>query len=234
MNRPIAASALDTPLFELENVTKVYNPDGEQRVEVLHGISLQIRQGEFVAIMGASGSGKTTLMNILGCLDRPTGGSYRLAGVDVAALDRGELAWLRRTMFGFVFQSYNLIGTASALENVEIPAIYAGQKTAERKQRAADLLGFLGLSERLDHRPNQLSGGQQQRVSIARALMNGGTAILADKPTGALDSRAGAEVLQFLERLADDGHTVIIITHDPDVARHAHRKIEIKDGVILS
>jgi macrolide transport system ATP-binding/permease protein len=239
VNRPLAASAalggpLGQPLFELENVTKVYNPGGEQEVEVLHGVSLQIRQGEFVAIMGASGSGKTTLMNILGCLDRPTGGLYRLAGVDVAALDRGELAWLRRTMFGFVFQSYNLIGTASALENVEIPAIYAGQKMAERKRRAADLLGFLGLSERLDHRPNQLSGGQQQRVSIARALMNGGTAILADEPTGALDSKSGAEVLKFLEELADQGHTVIIITHDAEVARHARRKIEIKDGAIVS
>jgi macrolide transport system ATP-binding/permease protein len=236
VNRPLTggAAALSVPLFELENVTKVYNPDGEQRVEVLHGISLQIRQGEFVAIIGASGSGKTTLMNILGCLDRPTGGSYRLAGIDVAALDRGELAWLRRTMFGFVFQSYNLIGTASALENVEIPAIYAGQRASERKQRAADLLGFLGLSERLDHRPNQLSGGQQQRVSIARALMNGGTAILADEPTGALDSKSGAEVLKFLERLADQGHTVIIITHDAEVAKHARRRIEIKDGDIVT
>ena len=234
MNRPQASAALGVPLFELENVTKVYNPGGEQEVEVLHGVSLQIRQGEFVAIMGASGSGKTTLMNILGCLDRPTGGSYRLAGVDVAALDRGELAWLRRTMFGFVFQSYNLIGTASALENVEIPAIYAGLAGTARKERAADLLGFLGLSDRLDHRPNQLSGGQQQRVSIARALMNGGTAILADEPTGALDSKSGAEVLNFLERLADQGHTVIIITHDPEVARHARRKIEIKDGHIVS
>jgi macrolide transport system ATP-binding/permease protein len=235
MNRPVAPNAaLSLPLFELENVTKVYNPDGEQRVEVLHGVSLQIRQGEFVAIMGASGSGKTTLMNILGCLDKPTGGSYRLAGVDVASLDRGDLAWLRRTMFGFVFQSYNLIGTASALENVEIPAIYAGYKTSERKQRAADLLTFLGLGERLDHRPNQLSGGQQQRVSIARALMNGGTAILADEPTGALDSKSGAEVLKFLEELADQGHTVIIITHDTEVAKHARRKIEIKDGNIVS
>jgi len=239
VNRPLTANAalsgpLGMPLFELDDVTKIYNPGGEQEVEVLHGVSLQIRQGEFVAIMGASGSGKTTLMNILGCLDRPTGGSYLLAGVDVAALDRGELAWLRRTMFGFVFQSYNLIGTASALENVEIPAIYAGQKTAERKQRAADLLGFLGLSERLDHRPNQLSGGQQQRVSIARALMNGGTAILADEPTGALDSKSGAEVLKFLEELADQGHTVIIITHDAEVAQHARRKIEIKDGIIVS
>ncbi|HVM84863.1 MAG TPA: MacB family efflux pump subunit, partial [Candidatus Binatia bacterium] len=235
MTRPIGiAAALGTPLFELENVTKVYNPGSEQRVEVLHGISLKIHRGEFVAIMGQSGSGKTTLMNILGCLDRPTGGHYRIAGTDVDGLDRGALAWLRRTVFGFVFQSYNLIGTATAAENVEIPAIYAGMDAADRRHRALDLLGFLGLSDRTHHRPSQLSGGQQQRVSIARALMNGGTAILADEPTGALDSRSGAEVLQFLERLADQGHTVIIITHDPEVARHARRRIEIKDGEIVA
>jgi len=227
-------TAVGTPLFELEHVTKVYNPDSEQRVEVLHGITLKIHRGEFVAIMGASGSGKTTLMNILGCLDRPSGGRYLLGGTEVAALDRADLAWLRRSVFGFVFQSYNLIGTASATENVEIPAIYAGLPAAERHQRAADLLGLLGLSDRVTHRPNQLSGGQQQRVSIARALMNGGTAILADEPTGALDSRSGAEVLKFLEQLADDGHTVIIITHDPEVARHARRRIEIKDGEIVA
>ncbi len=178
MNRPIGLQAVQgTPLFELENVTKVYNPESEQRVEVLHGISLKIHRGEFVAIMGQSGSGKTTLMNILGCLDKPTGGHYKVAGTDVSELDRGDLAWLRRTVFGFVFQSYNLIGTATALENVEMPAIYAGMGGADRRDRAADLLTMLGLAERMTHRPSQLSGGQQQRVSIARALMNGGTAI---------------------------------------------------------
>jgi len=235
LTKPIGLqTALGEPLFELDGVTKVYNPDSEQRVEVLHGISLKIHRGEFVAIMGASGSGKTTLMNILGCLDKPTGGRYRLAGTDVAALDRSDLAWLRRSVFGFVFQSYNLIGTATAQENVEIPAIYAGIAAPERHARAAELLGMLGLSERTTHRPNQLSGGQQQRVSIARALMNGGTAILADEPTGALDSKSGAEVLQFLEHLADAGHTVIIITHDPEVAKHARRRIEIKDGHIVA
>jgi len=235
LTRPIGLqTALGQPLFELEGVTKVYNPESEQRVEVLHGISLKIHRGEFVAIMGASGSGKTTLMNILGCLDRPTGGRYLVAGTDVAGLDRGALAWLRRSVFGFVFQSYNLIGTATAQENVEIPAIYAGIAAPERHARAAELLGMLGLSERTTHRPNQLSGGQQQRVSIARALMNGGSAILADEPTGALDSKSGAEVLQFLEHLADDGHTVIIITHDAEVARHARRRIEIKDGHIVA
>ncbi|MDQ7250178.1 MacB family efflux pump subunit [Dongia sedimenti] len=235
MTKPIGRQiALGQPLFELEGITKVYNPDSEQRVEVLHGVSLKIQRGEFVAIMGASGSGKTTLMNILGCLDKPTGGRYLLAGTDVAGLDRSDLAWLRRSVFGFVFQSYNLIGTATAQENVEIPAIYAGHPAAERHRRAAELLGMLGLAERTTHRPNQLSGGQQQRVSIARALMNGGTAILADEPTGALDSTSGAEVLQFLEHLADEGHTVIIITHDAEVARHARRRIEIKDGNIVA
>jgi macrolide transport system ATP-binding/permease protein len=235
LTKPIGLqTALGQPLFELDGITKIYNPDSEQRVEVLHGVSLKIHRGEFVAIMGASGSGKTTLMNILGCLDKPTGGRYLLAGTDVAALDRGDLAWLRRSVFGFVFQSYNLIGTATAQENVEIPAIYAGLAADERHARAAELLGMLGLSDRVTHRPNQLSGGQQQRVSIARALMNGGTAILADEPTGALDSKSGAEVLQFLEHLADEGHTVIIITHDPDVARHARRRIEIKDGHIVA
>jgi macrolide transport system ATP-binding/permease protein len=235
MNRPIGLqAAVGTPLFELENVTKVYNPESEQRVEVLHGISLKIHRGEFVAIMGQSGSGKTTLMNILGCLDRPTGGRYLIAGNDVGDLGRGDLAWLRRTVFGFVFQSYNLIGTATAVENVEMPAIYAGTDAAHRHARATELLSMLDLSERVTHRPNQLSGGQQQRVSIARALMNGGTAILADEPTGALDSRSGAEVLQFLEQLADAGHTVIIITHDAEVARHARRRIEIKDGEIVA
>jgi macrolide transport system ATP-binding/permease protein len=235
VNRPIGLQAAQgTPLFELENVIKVYNPDSEQRVEVLHGISLKIHRGEFVAIMGQSGSGKTTLMNILGCLDQPTGGHYKVAGTDVSELDRSDLAWLRRTVFGFVFQSYNLIGTATALENVEMPAIYAGLDGAERRDRAENLLNMLGLGDRMAHRPSQLSGGQQQRVSIARALMNGGTAILADEPTGALDSRSGAEVLQFLEKLADQGHTIVVITHDAEVARHARRRIEIKDGEIVA
>jgi macrolide transport system ATP-binding/permease protein len=234
MNRLSPVAALATPLFELENVTKIYNPGGEQQVEVLHGVSLTIRQGEFVAIMGASGSGKTTLMNILGCLDRPTGGRYLVAGTDVSRLDHNQLAWLRRKVFGFIFQSYNLIGTATAAENVEIPSIYAGMGSAQRKQRVSGLLNLLGLGDRTHHRPSQLSGGQQQRVSIARALMNGGAAILADEPTGALDSRSGAEVLRFLEELADQGHTIVIITHDMGVARHARRRIEIKDGDIVA
>ena len=221
-----------TPLIELEGVTKTYRT-GELAVEVLHGIDLAIHPGEFVAIVGASGSGKSTLMNILGCLDRPTTGSYRFLGKDVAGLGRDELARLRREAFGFVFQSYNLIAAASATENVEVPAIYAGTAPGQRRERARSLLTMLGLAERLEHRPNQLSGGQQQRVSIARALMNGGQIVLADEPTGALDSTSGAEVLALLEDLARQGHTVIVITHSAEVAAHAHRVIEIRDGQVV-
>jgi macrolide transport system ATP-binding/permease protein len=221
-----------TPLIELTGVTKTYRT-GELAVEVLHGIDLAIYPGEFVAIVGASGSGKSTLMNILGCLDRPTSGTYRFLGEDVSGFGRDELARLRREAFGFVFQSYNLIAGASATENVEVPAVYAGLAPAARHERARALLATLGLADRLEHRPNQLSGGQQQRVSIARALMNGGQIILGDEPTGALDSKSGAEVLALLEDLSRQGHTVIVITHSADVAAHAQRVIEIGDGWIV-
>ncbi|MCK9382384.1 MAG: MacB family efflux pump subunit [Sulfuritalea sp.] len=221
------------PLIELVTVTKTYR-SGELDVEVLHGISLKIYPGEFLAIMGASGSGKTTLMNILGCLDRPTTGTYRFMGEDVSAFERDELARLRREAFGFVFQSYNLIGTVSALENVEVPAVYSGMPPAERDARAKQLLDSLGLGDRLRHRPSQLSGGQQQRVSIARALMNGGRIVLADEPTGALDSKSGVEVMALLRDLSGRGHTVILITHAQDIAAQAKRIIEIKDGTIVS
>jgi macrolide transport system ATP-binding/permease protein len=220
-------------LIDLRGVTKTYR-NAELEVEVLHGIHLTIHAGEFVAIMGASGSGKSTLMNILGCLDKPTSGAYRFMGEDVSALGRDELARLRREAFGFVFQSYNLIATSSALRNVEVPAVYAGVPASERRKRAADLLATLGLAERLEHRPSQLSGGQQQRVSIARALMNGGHIILADEPTGALDSKSGREVMALLHKLSSEGHTVIIITHAREVAQEAHRVIEIADGRIVS
>ncbi len=220
------------PLIELENVTKTYR-NGDLAVEVLHGVTLSIYPGEFVAIMGASGSGKSTLMNILGCLDRPTTGSYRFLGEDVSHLERDALARLRREAFGFVFQSYNLIGTATAAENVEAPAVYSGIAPQARRARAQDLLGSLGLAERLEHRPNQLSGGQQQRVSLARALMNGGQILLADEPTGALDSASGAEVMALLRELSDRGHTIVLITHSDELAGHAHRVIEIKDGRIV-
>jgi len=222
------------PLIELRSIRKRYGGGDKPEVEVLHGIDLDIRAGEFIAIVGTSGSGKSTLMHLLGCLDRPSSGSYRFAGEDVSTFGTDELAWLRREAFGFVFQGYHLIPTESARENVEVPAIYAGLSQDERMQRAANLLGRLGLSDKLNNRPNQLSGGQQQRVSIARALMNGGHIILADEPTGALDSRSGAEVMELLRELAGAGHTVILITHDRDVAAQAQRVVEIRDGRIVS
>lgn len=222
-----------TPLIDLRDVTKVYRR-GDVETPVLHGVSLTIHDGEFVAIVGASGSGKSTLMNILGCLDRPTGGRYLLDGTDVGTLEGDGLAALRRDVFGFVFQQYNLLADATAAENVEIPAIYAGMPGRARAQRARDLLERLGLGDRAGHRPSQLSGGQQQRVSIARALMNGGRIILADEPTGALDTASGAEVMALLRELNAQGHTVIVITHDPDVAAQARRRVRITDGVIVA
>ncbi|WP_417547556.1 MacB family efflux pump subunit [Marinobacter segnicrescens] len=224
---------MTTALIELRNITRTYY-NGEVAVPVLRGINLTIHRGEFVAIMGASGSGKSTLMNILGCLDRPTSGEYRFDGEDVSALDSDALARLRREAFGFVFQSYNLLPGISACENVEMPASYASLKRSQRQDRARELLARLGLDERREHRPGQLSGGQQQRVSIARALMNGGEIILADEPTGALDSQSGREVMALLQELSNEGYTIILITHDSNVADHAHRRIEIADGQIIS
>ncbi len=229
--RPAAAHA--APLIELDGITRSF-VNGEIETRVLRGIDLKIYPGEFVAIMGASGSGKSTLMNILGCLDRPSGGAYRFMGEDVAGLDRDALARLRREAFGFVFQSYNLIGGATARENVEVPAVYSGMPPAERHARAEHLLASLGLAERGHHRPSQLSGGQQQRVSIARALMNGGRIILADEPTGALDSRSGAEVMKLLRQLSAEGHTIVLITHEHEVAAMARRIIEVRDGRIVA
>ena len=223
-----------TPLIELKNIRKSYGGGDSPQVDVLRGIDLSIHAGEFVAIVGASGSGKSTLMNILGCLDRPTAGDYLFAGENVAHLDGDALAWLRREAFGFVFQGYHLIPSGSAQENVEMPAIYAGISATERHARAKALLTRLGLADRTANRPHQLSGGQQQRVSIARALMNGGHIILADEPTGALDSHSGAEVMILLDELASQGHVVILITHDREVAARANRIIEIRDGLIIS
>ncbi|MFQ6555617.1 MacB family efflux pump subunit [Pseudomonas sp. Lb2C1-1] len=225
---------MNTPLIELRDIRKAYGGGDSPRVEVLRGIDLAIHAGEFLAIVGASGSGKSTLMNILGCLDRPTSGEYRFAGEDVANLGSDELAWLRREAFGFVFQGYHLIPSGTAQENVEMPAIYAGTSAAERHARASALLERLGLASRTGNRPHQLSGGQQQRVSIARALMNGGHIILADEPTGALDSQSGIEVMALLDELASQGHVVILITHDREVAARAKRIIEIRDGLIIS
>ena len=221
-------------LIELREVRKRFGGhDGVPEVEILHGIDLRIQAGEYVAIIGASGSGKTTLMNILGCLDRPCSGEYLFQGEAVSGLDDDALAALRREVFGFVFQGYHLIGTSSALDNVAMPARYAGVGEQARHERAAALLSRLGLADRLQYLPHQLSGGQQQRVSIARALVNGGRVILADEPTGALDSTSGEQVMQQLDELAAAGHTLILITHDPAVAARARRIISMADGRIV-
>ncbi|MBN8931644.1 MAG: MacB family efflux pump subunit [Rhizobium pusense] len=221
------------PLISLKSVRRDY-PSGEGKISVLKNIDLTIEAGEMVAIVGASGSGKSTLMNILGCLDRPTSGSYSIRGRETGNLDADAFSALRRENLGFIFQRYHLLAELTALGNVEIPAIYAGKTQGDRRHNAARLLGRLGMAERLDHRPGQLSGGQQQRVSIARALMNGAEIILADEPTGALDSASGDEVLRILGELNAEGRTVIIVTHDMSIARRAGRIIEISDGTIIS
>ncbi len=223
----------EAPLIDLAGVGRTYLAGGAP-LTVLQGITLTIRAGEFVAIMGASGSGKSTLMNIIGCLDKPSVGVYRVRGVDVASLDGDALAALRRDTFGFIFQRYNLMSDLSALENAEVPAVYRGMPQMVRRDRAGGLLRDLGLGDRLKHYPSELSGGQQQRVSIARALMNGGPVILADEPTGALDSKGGREVLEILEALHGRGHTVILVTHDSNIAAFAHRVVRITDGRVSS
>ncbi|PPD24847.1 MAG: macrolide ABC transporter permease/ATP-binding protein MacB, partial [Methylomonas sp.] len=221
------------PLLHLENVERHY-PNGDSVVRALNGVSLTVWPGEFVAIVGQSGSGKSTLMNLIGCLDQADSGHYRVLDRDVANLDADQLAALRRETFGFVFQRYNLLNTASAAENVEIPASYAGMSKPLRRARALALLEQLGLANRSDHRPMQLSGGQQQRVAIARALMNDPPVILADEPTGALDSQSGRDVMALLEDLHRQGRTILLITHDESVAAHARRIIHIRDGHIVS
>ena len=219
-------------LLELSNIEKHYK-NGDSTVRALDGVSLKIRRGEFVAIMGQSGSGKSTMMNILGCLDRPTAGSYKVLGREAAHLAPDELAALRRETFGFIFQRYNLLATASSGENVEIPSVYAGLPKHKRTAHATRLLDRLGLGDRTEHRPSELSGGQQQRVAIARALVNDPPVILADEPTGALDSKSGDEVLALLKQLHAEGRTIILITHAENVAQHASRIVRIQDGRIL-
>ncbi|ENU99703.1 MacB family efflux pump subunit [Acinetobacter variabilis] len=222
-----------TPLLEVKNLTREF-PAGESTVQILKGINLEIYPGELVAIVGQSGSGKSTLMNILGCLDKPTNGSYKVKGRETRELEPDELAQLRREYFGFIFQRYHLLGDLNATGNVEVPAIYAGADATERNARAKQLLTDLGLGDKTQNRPSQLSGGQQQRVSIARALMNGGDVILADEPTGALDKNSGIEVMRILRELNAKGHTIILVTHDHNVAKNATRIIEISDGNIIS
>lgn len=221
------------PLLEVNNLIREF-PAGETSVQILKSIDLKIYAGELVAIIGQSGSGKSTLMNILGCLDKPTAGSYKVNGQETGQLEPDQLAQLRREYFGFIFQRYHLLGDLTATGNVEVPAVYSGVNPTERHERSSKILSDLGLGERLDHRPSQLSGGQQQRVSIARALMNGGDVILADEPTGALDKNSGFEVMRILRELNAKGHTVILVTHDINVAKNATRIIEISDGKIIS
>ena len=219
-------------LIEFKDVYKIYQM-GDEAVHALDGVSLTVDPGEFVAIVGQSGSGKSTAMNIIGCLDVPTSGTYHLAGVDVSTMDDDQQAEIRNKMLGFIFQQYNLIPTLSVLENVELPLLYGGLSAAERRAAAMTALEKVGLADKYKNRPNQLSGGQQQRVSIARALAGNPPVILADEPTGALDSRTGREVLTFLQRLNAQGHTVVLITHDNSIAVRAQRIIRLQDGRVI-
>jgi putative ABC transport system ATP-binding protein len=220
-------------LLELRGIQKIYG-HGDAEVRALKNVDLDVEGGEFVAIMGTSGSGKSTLMNILGCLDRPTHGTYRLDGRDVAGLGRAELARVRNRHLGFVFQSFNLLARTSALENVELPMMYAGVGGSERHERARAALEKVGLGRRLDHHPNMLSGGQQQRVAIARAIVNRPQVLLADEPTGNLDSKTSIEVMALFQELGRSGITVLLVTHEPDIAEYASRVLVVKDGLVIS
>ncbi|MDQ6621994.1 MAG: ABC transporter ATP-binding protein [Verrucomicrobiota bacterium] len=223
-----------TPVvIDIENITKHYVM-GQETVHALRGVTLQIRRNEYLAIMGPSGSGKSTLMNMLGCLDTPSSGRYEFNGKDVSSMDGDELAEIRNKEIGFVFQTFNLLPRSTSLRNVELPLIYAGIDPETREERAAEALRSVGLGDRLHHKPNELSGGQRQRVAIARALVNSPSIILADEPTGNLDSKTGEEIMALLENLYQHGNTIILVTHEPDIAKHARRTVHLRDGVIES
>ena len=223
---------MNQTVIDIQGITKTY-VNGKLSVPVLHGIDLVVNKGEFVSIMGPSGSGKSTFMNILGCLDRPTTGSYRLNGDEVATLSDDELAYVRNKQIGFVFQSFNLLTKLTALENVAFPMIYAGVNKKMRIERASQLLQSVGLGERMDHLPSELSGGQRQRVAIARALANNPAIIMADEPTGNLDSKSTIDVMNIFRGLHDEGRTILLVTHEPDIATYASRNVVLKDGIIV-
>ncbi len=223
---------MNQAVIDIQGITKTY-VNGKLSVPVLHGIDLLVNKGEFVSIMGPSGSGKSTFMNILGCLDRPTTGSYRLNGNEVATLSDDELAFVRNKQIGFVFQSFNLLTKLTALENVALPMIYAGMDKKSRNERAAALLSSVGLGDRMDHLPSELSGGQRQRVAIARALANNPAIIMADEPTGNLDSKSTIDVMNIFRGLYDEGRTIILVTHEPEIATYASRNVVLRDGLIV-
>ncbi|MFM7218297.1 MAG: ABC transporter ATP-binding protein [Bacteroidota bacterium] len=220
-------------LLELKEISKAY-PIGSEKVNALQSITLQIDKGDYVALMGPSGSGKSTLMNILGCLDTPSGGSYLLNGKEVGRLSENELADIRNLEIGFIFQTFNLIPRSTALDNVALPLVYAGIRKEDRERRAGDALKDVGLSDRAHHKPNELSGGQRQRVAVARALVNNPSIILADEPTGNLDSKTSQEIMMLFDEIHKKGNTIIVVTHEEEIARHAHRIIRIKDGKVES
>ena len=223
---------MNQSVIDIQGITKTY-VNGKLSVPVLHGIDLQVNKGEFVSIMGPSGSGKSTFMNILGCLDRPTTGSYRLNGDEVATLSDDELAFVRNKQIGFVFQSFNVLTKLTAVENVALPMIYAGMDKKTRNERAAALLASVGLGDRMDHLPSELSGGQRQRVAIARALANNPAIIMADEPTGNLDSKSTIDVMNIFRGLYDEGRTIILVTHEPEIATYASRNVVLRDGLIV-